>query len=361
MKAKARDEFKNMLLKQYKLYPKMQLIDFIKLIYQNEFAGGHMIEDEMASLRRLKEEYALVEKYFYGPNTPDLFEDIGNGLCRINLWGMQKTSINLTTINKFFVETANSIKGDIESFEYKLEMLRECIIDESLPYLEKDLDRYIEKYKGKDYPPISHSKIYREEYLPAYRIVKKEYCQYFKVFEGIDSLMRKKEIVNVAIDGNAGAGKSTLARLLGKIYDCNIFHMDDYFLRPEQRTRERLSEIGGNVDYTRFNQEIVEGIQNRYKFEYRPYNCQTMALEEPILVKPKKLNIIEGVYSMHPTLIDNYDLKIFLKVDTREQSERILKRNGPKMQRRFLEEWIPLENEYFEKFDIEARSDLVFI
>ena len=38
-------------------YPCMQIQDMIKLIYQNEFAGGHLISDRKGSLARLKEEY----------------------------------------------------------------------------------------------------------------------------------------------------------------------------------------------------------------------------------------------------------------------------------------------------------------
>ena len=62
---------------------------------------------------------------------------------------------------------------------------------------------------------------------------------------------------------------------------------------------------------------------------------------------------------MHPTLIDNYDLKIFLTIDEKEQSKRILKRNGTAMQKRFLNQWIPLENRYFDKMKIKEQSDLI--
>ena len=172
--------------------------------------------------------------------------------------------------------------------------------------------------------------------------------------------MQSDRIVKVAIDGNAGAGKSTLASLIGGIYDCNIFHMDHFFLTPELRTEERLKEVGGNVDYVRFKQEVMEGLQSGREFEYRVYNCTKMALDKTISVKPKKLNIIEGVYSMHPTLIDSYDLKIFLEIDEEEQSRRILERSGAVMHRRFIEEWIPLENKYFDKMGIKEKGDLVF-
>ena len=40
----------------------------------------------------------------------------------------------------------------------------------------------------------------------------------------------------VAIDGNSASGKTTLSTQLSKLFDCNIFHIDDYFLNPSQRT-----------------------------------------------------------------------------------------------------------------------------
>ena len=132
----------------------------------------------------------------------------------------------------------------------------------------------------------------------------------------IDSFVEKKDLAIIAIDGNCGAGKSTLAQLMSVAYDdCNVFHMDDFFLRPELQTKERLNEVGGNVDYVRFRNEVIKGIQKRMPFTYQIYNCKKKTLEEKILVNPKKINIIEGSYSMHNSLSDFYDLKIFLEID----------------------------------------------
>ena len=64
----------------------------------------------------------------------------------------------------------------------------------------------------------------------------------------IDELLAQKDMVIVAIDGKCTSGKTTLASKLAQIYDCNVFHMDDFFLRPEQRIPERLAEVGGNVE-----------------------------------------------------------------------------------------------------------------
>lgn len=172
-------------------------------------------------------------------------------------------------------------------------------------------------------------------------------------------MISQSKEVTVAVEGSSGSGKSTLAEALSSIYDCNVFHMDDFFLRPEQRTEGRMQQVGGNVDYERFKTEVLDKLKKGTVFEYQIYDCSVGRFTDNIRVSPKKLNIVEGVYSMHPTLRDAYDLKIFLKIDTEVQKKRILLRGGEYMLQRFLNEWIPLENEYFSKMNISERCDLV--
>jgi uridine kinase len=121
-----------------------------------------------------------------------------------------------------------------------------------------------------------------------------------------------------------------------------------------------LKETGGNVDYVRFKDEIITGLQSGCKFTYRVYDCKKQTLEAPVTANPKKFNIIEGSYSMHPALAENYNLKIFLHTDKESQKLRIRKRNGDSMLQRFLNEWIPMENQYFKEMKIKEKCDLVF-
>ena len=165
----------------------------------------------------------------------------------------------------------------------------------------------------------------------------------------IDGLLAEKDMVIMAIDGKCTSGKTTLASKLAQIYDCNVFHMDDFFLRPEQRTPERFAEVGGNVDYERFQEEVLLPLKSGKAFSYRPFDCSTFALAAPVSVTPKKLNIIEGTYSHHPYFGDPYDLKVLLTVDEETQQQRILER-PTFLHKRFFEEWIPMENRYFETF-----------
>ena len=174
----------------------------------------------------------------------------------------------------------------------------------------------------------------------------------------IDDLLCQRNQVIVAIDGSCTSGKTTLATCLSEIYDCNVFHMDDFFLRPEQRTQERYAEVGGNVDYERFREEVLLPLKSGKPFSYRPFDCSTFTLSDPVTVTPRKLNIIEGSYSHHPYFGDPYDLKILLTIPPELQQQRILQRPAF-LHKRFFEEWIPMENRYFEEFEISDKCDII--
>jgi len=174
----------------------------------------------------------------------------------------------------------------------------------------------------------------------------------------IDELLPTKEQVIVAIDGNCTAGKTTLAAALEKEYDCNVFHMDDFFLRPEQRTAERYAQSGGNVDYERFWEEVLIPLKKGSAFSYRPFACSTFTLSEPVTAMPKRLHIIEGTYSMHPYFGDVYDLTVFLSIEPKQQAERIAQR-PQHLHERFFKDWIPMEKRYFDCFHISDRCDIL--
>lgn len=182
--------------------------------------------------------------------------------------------------------------------------------------------------------------------------------KFVPLFEKIDCML-EKGAVNLAIDGGSASGKTTLADLLGKVYDCNIFHMDDFFLQPHQRTSERFAEAGGNVDRERFRYEVTEPLLKGEDVSYRRFDCSTMSLLPAVTVKPKKLNVVEGAYSMHPYLSELYNLSVFLEVSEELQKKRILKRNSPELAKRFFDQWIPFEQKYFEAFDIKNKCDIV--
>lgn len=168
-------------------------------------------------------------------------------------------------------------------------------------------------------------------------------------------LVSSKSPVIVAIDGVCGGGKTTLGEWLAMQYDCNLFHMDDFFLRREQRTKERYEQPGGNVDYERFYEEILKPVLGGKECLYRKFDCGTFSLGEAKRIAWKRLNIVEGSYSQHPYFGNSYQLCVFLDLSPEEQYRRLLDRVPEKINR-FVEEWIPLENQYFEAYGIRDKS-----
>jgi uridine kinase len=173
----------------------------------------------------------------------------------------------------------------------------------------------------------------------------------------IDDLLKTGKQVVIAIDGNCTAGKTTLASVLKKEYDCNVFHMDDFFLRPEQRTAERYAQPGGNVDYERFHEEVLLPLKTEEAFSYHPFSCKTFTLSESVQVMPKQLNIVEGTYCLHPYLDDVYNLKLFLSIDPELEKQRIYQRPHH-VQSRFFTDWIPMEKLYFDFYGIPGLADI---
>lgn len=183
-----------------------------------------------------------------------------------------------------------------------------------------------------------------------------DFTQAQPICEEIDRLLAgKQRPVIVAIDGMCGSGKTTLGEWLVTQYDGNLFHMDDFFLRKEQRTKERYSQPGGNVDYERFREEVLYPVIARQDCIYRRFDCRTLTLAQPEYIAWKRLNIVEGSYSQHPYFGSPYQLRVFLNVSPEEQYRRLLDRAPDKIDR-YVKEWIPLENRYFESYGIRSKS-----
>jgi len=163
------EELRAILIAHAKRYPLMQPTDAVKLIYQNEFGGGHLIRDEQACLNYLCREYASVEK----KPAAALYEDIGNGIVRVNLAAVKPE--DLEQLGKAFIDSAAKHKGTLDSFLHKLKVLRMLTAEGVFPFDTNALSAYLYEYKAAGYPAVSHSPEYRQAYNPAYRIIRKAY------------------------------------------------------------------------------------------------------------------------------------------------------------------------------------------
>lgn len=146
-------------------YPFMEPADAVKLIYQNEFGGGHLIRNVQSCLDYLRREYT--------ETVPDksvgLYEPIGNGIVRVNLAALD--SGDLHWLGQAFLASAELHKGSIGVFEDKLHLLCEVTQEGTFGFDIAALRAYLASYQKAGYPPVSHSDVYRKHYNPAYRVI----------------------------------------------------------------------------------------------------------------------------------------------------------------------------------------------
>lgn len=166
------DELTSILSAHAERYPEMRPQDAVKLIYQNEFGGGHLIADPAQALSRLRAEYEAVER---DPDAP-LLEDIGNGLVRVMLAGLDTGAYPLERLNEDFVRSARLHTGSRERFLQKLSLLRELTARGAFPFSPAELTGYLRDYTAAGCPAVSHSEVYRAACRPAYRVLLRCCC-----------------------------------------------------------------------------------------------------------------------------------------------------------------------------------------
>lgn len=349
--AKRNERTRRLLAEHFRAYPELQTEDIFKFLFQSAFGCEHMVSDERSALSYILAEYSDTSR-----DRVTRIDRLDGEYSRVHLSCLGDGLEPSTLARLFCLSSKNEEMGREELLE-KIDVAREMILEKELPIDMDEFDRKLDAWRKDDYPAIHHSETFRRVYRPAYRVVSNRFADLLQVYTGIDKCLKNGPAI-VAIEGGSASGKSTLGDMLRTIYDCNLFHMDDFFLRPEQHTKERLAEIGGNVDRERFLEEILAPARKMRDVTFRRFDCTVQSLEPPVTLPSKRLTIVEGAYSMHPELAPYYDLSVCLDIDPECQQQRIRKRNSPMLAKRFFEEWIPLENLYFDQTRIKERCSM---
>lgn len=161
----------------------------------------------------------------------------------------------------------------------------------------------------------------------------------------------------IAIDGRCGSGKSTLGNKLAEMTGADVLHMDDFYLRKEQRTPERYSTPGENVDHERV-EEFLRQWREGNPFTWQKFDHRTLEPGQTFLKYPIKKLVVEGSYCMHPDLRKYYTLTVFVQAEQETRFARLRKREKENFVN-FEQKWIPLEEKYFQEMHIEEICDVI--
>lgn len=127
----------------------------------------------------------------------------------------------------------------------------------------------------------------------------------------------------IAIDGRAGAGKTTLAASIYEKLSADntvaVIHMDDLYDGWENALSEHLTQT---------LESIVKSHQNKVSFEIDIFNWQSMSFDSKRVMHPVDILILEGVGAGQKVVRDAGATLYWLDIDAEVGIQRVLNRDG---------------------------------
>ncbi|MFH8570965.1 uridine kinase [Streptomyces sp. NPDC017993] len=152
----------------------------------------------------------------------------------------------------------------------------------------------------------------------------------------------------VAVDGHAGSGKSTFARLLADaLGGAPVLHTDDL------ATHEELFAWGD-----RFREQVLEPLSRGERARYGVYDWVRREFSEPRELTPAPVVLVEGVGTGRRTLRPHLACLLWMELAPEHSWERGQLRDGPALAA-FWDGWIPAERRHFAADPSRPYADLL--
>lgn len=188
-----------------------------------------------------------------------------------------------------------------------------------------------------------------------------EFQEWIKLVELIKLISSTKRTTLVAIDGLAGAGKSTLTyRLVQELKDTEIVNADDFY-RPlpnivgKELTPKELYD--SYMDWYRLLHQVLVPLKMESTTTYRRYDWVTNRLAEWNKINPQKVILVDGVYSIRPELRQYYAVAVYIDTPKKKRLERILARGYEDSS--WIKSWMMAEQWYEKHMRPAEHADLV--
>lgn len=152
-----------------KKYPKLQPRDLFKYLYQSAFGCEHMVSSLDNAVNYIKAEFARIQ-----PKDEPVIEELLGNYCRVPLSLINK-GVSPEKIGELFFLSAQKEPKGLESLLRYLEIVKELVNENLLPFSKTEFEEALLQWQNNNYQSLHHSDIYREEYLPSYRVVAKKY------------------------------------------------------------------------------------------------------------------------------------------------------------------------------------------
>jgi phosphoribulokinase len=169
--------------------------------------------------------------------------------------------------------------------------------------------------------------------------------------------------VSVGIDGQGGAGKSTLARELVDVLPLStaIIQGDDFYSEIPDDERAQLSPEEGYeryFDWRRLESEVLSSLRDQAAaLRYQKYDWDNGALGEWVQLPMPEVVIVEGVYTLRAALRKAFDVTVFVQAS--EPARIARQESRDENTSAWIHRWIAAEDFYIARERPSERADFV--
>lgn len=266
---------KQLLIEHYNTYPKLQIQDVLKFLFQSSFGCNHMLSSLEFVTDSIIKEVANLKQ-----TNEILVEPLDGYYSRVNLSYLDN-GLNVQTLSKLFYVSAKKQENGFELLMNKIQATKELIQEGLLPFSIEEFEIELNKWSKQGYPTIHHSDIFVNEYNPAYRVIANEYIPYLPLFAEIDKILINNSIAIIFDDDNNEI--NTIIKLLLEIYNHYIIYIDEFFENKEDFKNDILLN------------KILNIINQKELFYYSKFKCSLIKVDSSDNTN-KTLSIIKGIH-----------------------------------------------------------------
>ncbi len=160
---------------QFNRHPAMQAQDVYKYLHQAALGSGHALEDEQAARRYLGRELGSMGA---GPQEP-MLEPISpdGGMLRVHLRAWVAAGLDAEPLFRAFLRTAREWRGSVATLRRYGALAAGLLESGDSGLGAVEMRPFFVTMEGQSFPAVHHSAAYTRLYLPAYRVVRREFLE----------------------------------------------------------------------------------------------------------------------------------------------------------------------------------------
>ena len=171
---------------------------------------------------------------------------------------------------------------------------------------------------------------------------------------------QQKTTLFVAIDGYAGAGKSTLATwLCEQLPQCQIIRLDDFY-RPLSKLQQQLQcakAVQAYFPAAYVVDQVLQPLHNGDSASWHALDWLTQTLLPAKTIHPHGVILLEGVFSTIGELQPWLDCSVMVSVSSKIRHQRVIARPQPSTD--WWRHWQATEDWFHKRYDTLRQVDWV--